>query len=524
MAHIENRSRTQVTVKNRSDLTRLFPHNKLEAAQRYISELRSAGFKPVAAVLDEAYLVRYRLHGKRCNFTARTEKEALATLQRIESEQHHGLFVDYTQAHRLTMADLLVRYLKEEAPRQKGYLITAYQINMWLEDAGLPRQDIAAIHAAHPAPYNRQLKIPSATGRRMSQPSDATQFITRPFASLQPADFQDYIDERLQVVSAATVDRELDVFRAVCQTAMAKWRIHVHISPMAGLERPKYFNERDRRLREDEESRLMAAARVEDQRWATRLLADELYANKRTQTKYQRLKSWRESKSLVVQSDLRSQQTPMLSTFIQFQLMTGARRSETLKLKWEQVDLDRQTAFLPETKNGRSRTLPLRSDLVTLLKQLPRTDGHVFPISVDYLRKAWIRMCEAAGIPTDGDDRLRIHDLRHEAISRIAEAACNTPGGFSLLDLQAFSGHRDPRMLMRYAHLTPTGLAKRLDAAFATEGHATVHHGRRRITQQAGLSVSELLTTPLESDIALPPQTQSPSNVVNFMAYRSRSA
>ena len=79
MAHIENRSRTQVTVKNRSDLTRLFPHNKLEAAQRYISELRSAGFRPVATVLDEAYLVCYRLHGKRCNFTARTEKEALAT-------------------------------------------------------------------------------------------------------------------------------------------------------------------------------------------------------------------------------------------------------------------------------------------------------------------------------------------------------------------------------------------------------------------------------------------------------------
>ncbi len=521
MAHLENRSRTQVTVRNRDDLTKFFPHNKLAAAQRYMSELRAAGFKPTATVLDEAYLVRYTHNGKRRSFTAKSESEAIATLQRIESEQHHGLFVDYTQGHRTTMADLLVRYLKEEAPRQKSFLVTAYQINMWLEDAGLPRQNIAEIHAAHPAPHSRQLQIPKATGRRMSQPSDAAQFITRSFASLEPADFQDYIDERLQIVSPATVDRELDVFRAVCQAAMTKWRIHLHMSPMAGLERPKYFNERDRRLRSDEEARLMSAAQAEDMRWSSRQLADELYAHKRSQTKYQRLRSLKESKTLIEQTD---RLTPMLSTFIQFQLMTGARRAETLKLQWNQVNLEQQTAFLPETKNGRARTLPLRTDLVNLLRQLPRSDNNVFPITMDYLRKAWNRICEAAGIATDGDDRLRIHDLRHEAISRVAEASCNTPGGFSLLDLQAFSGHRDPRMLMRYAHLTPTGLAKRLDAAFANEGHVTTHRGRRRLTEHAELTMSELVTTPLQAEAPPPRPAQVASNVVSFQAFRARLA
>lgn len=73
-------------------------------------------------------------------------------------------------------------------------------------------------------------------------------------------------------------------------------------------------------------------------------------------------------------------------------------------------------------------------------------------------------MCERAGLTGEFD--LHVHDLRHKAISRVAEIGCNTLGGFSLLDLQSFSGHRDVRMLLRYAHLCAQALAKRLDEAF----------------------------------------------------------
>lgn len=99
----------------------------------------------------------------------------------------------------------------------------------------------------------------------------------------------------------------------------------------------------------------------------------------------------------------------------------------------------------------------------------------------------------------------------------MAEAGSRTPGGFSLLDLQAFSGHRDPRMLMRYAHLTPTGLAKRLDAAFEIENSTKAHHGRRRLTKQADLPLSELMSTPMIQEAAS-------SNVVDFKAYRAALA
>ena len=128
--------------------------------------------------------------------------------------------------------------------------------------------------------------------------------------------------------------------------------------------------------------------------------------------------------------------------------MTGARRSETLSLTWDNIDLVNGTAFIPETKNGRPRTIPLRDRVIDFLKQLPRDGETVFPISLDSLRKAWGRICLAAGL-VENDDLL-VHDLRHEAISRVAHAGGRNNGTFTLLDLQAFSGHCDMRMRLAW--------------------------------------------------------------------------
>ena len=502
MASIDNRSRIKIEVSKLSDLTKLFPHTKQAQAAAYFAALRQAGHRPVTTVLDEAYLVRYYLNGKRKSFTAESMAEAVAIQKRIESEQHYGLFQDYTKAHQTTLADLLIRYLHEVAPRNKGFLIEAYKINAWLEDAGLPRQDIAAIHMAHPNPHNRNLHIPRPSNRRMSPPCDAVSFIRKPFSNIDPDDFTDFVDERAQVAEPATIDRDLDIFNTVCTTAINKWRIHVQCSPLLGFDRPKYVNDRDRRLRGDEENRLMAAAHKEDQQWTARVLGDQLFDKKSSRTKYQRLSALKDARLVVAQGALH---TSMLATFTQFQLMTGARRSEALKLTWKNVNLVDQTAFLPETKNGFSRTLPLRADLVELLRGLPKADDYVFPITVDYLRKAWKRICRAANICTEGDDRLRLHDLRHEAISRVAEAGSRTPGGFSLLDLQAFSGHRDPRMLIRYTHLSASGLARQLDAAFAAQELHTVHHGVKRLSKDSKISMAELFAAPLFSAAPIEP-------------------
>jgi hypothetical protein len=76
---------------------------------------------------------------------AASEAEALELKQRIASERRRGIIIDYGLARRTTFADLLIRYLHEESPRHKSFEIEGYKINAILEDAGLPRQDFAAI-------------------------------------------------------------------------------------------------------------------------------------------------------------------------------------------------------------------------------------------------------------------------------------------------------------------------------------------------------------------------------------------
>lgn len=500
MARIENRSRFTVTVKNRGDLAKTFPFDATEAIKAYISELNAQKLKSKVSRLNDAFLVRFRTIGHPdMNLTVGSEAEAVELEQRIEAERRTGLFIDYGKGWKYSFADLMARYLREEAPRQASFEVLGYKINALLEDCGLPRIDLGEVMAAHPNPHPklRSWKPRKATGKAVRTPSVSNHWMRKRFAELMPDDINDYIDDRCQAVEESTVDRELDIFSAVCRIAIDTWRIPVAKSPMDGVKRPRYFNERDRRLKANEEQRLLAAARAEDAKLSLacrleELMADEREASEEAGTVYRRKKIVQAARETYMDEAKTTQvHVPLFETFVHFQLMTGARRGETLSLTWANVDLDEQTAFLPETKNGRSRKLPLRTALVQLLQGLPRSSDRVFPITTEGLRKAWGRMCEAAGLV--GDHELRIHDLRHEAISRVADAGGRSEGGFSLVDLQAFSGHRDTRMLLRYAHLCAKGLAKRLDAAFGDAPTEVTHRGIRRLKKGAELTLAEIV-------------------------------
>lgn len=496
MASIENRSRYQVSVKNRDDLTKTFAHSSKTKAEEYCQSLAQQKLKPKLSRLDDNYIVRVRTRGRDDQvLNANSLKDAELVKAKLKVEHSQGLFIDYSKAQNTSLADLLIRYLWDEAPRNKSFEVEAYKINAMLEDAGLPRQSVREIVAAHKNPCDKvkKMEFRKETGIKVASACSATGFILKPFAALLPEHFTEYVDERCQAVSGATVDRELDIFSAVCNAAITKWRIHVLQSPMDGVTRPQYFNERDRRLKGDEEERLLVAASVEDEKASLASCLDDLVASALRQvdgtpTDYRRRQTRR---SNLQEANTTYVHVPWYETFIQFQLMTGARRSETLDLLWSNVDLDTQTAYLPITKNGRPRKLPLRSDLVEMLSQLPRTSERVFNITPDGLRKAWARICEYAGLV--GENDLHLHDLRHEAISRVAEAGSNTPGGFSLIDLQHFSGHRDVRMLLRYAHLCTQALARQLDAAFSTTEKFNIHRGRKRLAKAAAISVGDII-------------------------------
>lgn len=500
MATIENRSVYVVTVLKREDLTKTFAYTRLKEVKAYVVELKAAGYQPKLSRTNDKFAIRVRDLGHRhqCLY-ATSLGEASQIQKRIESERSTQYFADYALGHSITFGDLLTRYLREEAPRHKGYEVEGYVLNAILDGAGLPRVDIAQAYADHPNPHrslaSKTFRKPSGKSTRKASPKAC--FVRKAFAKVVPTDIQAYIDERCKSVSGATVDRELDLFSAVCRLAIDTWRIPVIKSPMEGVVRPVYFNERDRRLKEGEEKRLLDAAYDEDaqksiERRLEELMDVERAESKKVTTTYQRKNIIKAARiKHLPQAEASYTHTPWMETFVQFQLMTGARLSETKSLTWDNIDFTDQTAFIPETKNGRSRKLALRTDIIELLRQLPRNGEKMFQMSLDALNKAWDRICSAAGLVER--DALLIHDLRHEAISRVADAGGRDSGNFTLLDLQAFSGHRDLRMLLRYTHLCIPGLAKKLDAAFRNETQVVVRRGQRRLKKGAKLNM-KLLT------------------------------
>jgi len=135
---------------------------------------------------------------------------------------------------------------------------------------------------------------------------------------------------------------------------------------------------------------------------------------------------------------------------------TAMRRGEMLALEWQHVDLVRCVAHLPLTKNGDSRDIPLSRRAVAILKGLmadkSRDTQRVFPVTGNSIRLAFEHLRVRAQM-----EDFRIHDLRHEGISRLFEK------GLNIAEVSAISGHKELRMLMRYTHLRAEDLVSRLD-------------------------------------------------------------
>lgn len=129
--------------------------------------------------------------------------------------------------------------------------------------------------------------------------------------------------------------------------------------------------------------------------------------------------------------------------------LTGMRKSEVLRLRWEELDLARGFATLPRSKTGK-KIVPLGPEAVALLEQVPRWDytEFVFPSrragvpSDQALWKVWNRVRTAAGLRD-----VRLHDLRHTWASDAVGA------GVPIYTVGKALGHRKSSTTERYAHL-----------------------------------------------------------------------
>jgi len=138
-----------------------------------------------------------------------------------------------------------------------------------------------------------------------------------------------------------------------------------------------------------------------------------------------------------------------------FSLATGLRQANVFGLKWSQVDLARQAAWIhhDEAKAGRAIGVPLnRTALEVLQRQTGRHPQYVFTNADNKPVRAlghrtWQRALSQAGIQD-----FRWHDLRHTWASWLVQS------GVPLAALQEMGGWETAAMVQRYAHLSPAHL------------------------------------------------------------------
>lgn len=157
-----------------------------------------------------------------------------------------------------------------------------------------------------------------------------------------------------------------------------------------------------------------------------------------------------------LERECKKSRNPWLASALALSVETAMRQGELLNLAWKDIDKKRRLALLldpDKIKTEEPRAVPLTSRAMSVLESIPRsTTGKVFPVERLTLYHAFVAACKRAGISD-----YTWHDLRHEALSRLAER-----GDLSVLELAAISGHKTLQMLKRYTHLQAENLALKL--------------------------------------------------------------
>jgi integrase len=145
-----------------------------------------------------------------------TRQDAERWARSVEVSLDRGTYVDPTEAERVTLDDLIGRYIKEVLPSMKGYVEDSYRLK------AIQRRDIAKINMAR-------------------------------LSSVQIAAYRDH---RLTEVAANTVIRELAYLSSVINNARREWGINI-TNPVQMVRNPSMPQGRNRVITEDELQRLL---------------------------------------------------------------------------------------------------------------------------------------------------------------------------------------------------------------------------------------------------------------------------
>ncbi|MEJ7667591.1 MAG: site-specific integrase [Casimicrobiaceae bacterium] len=245
----------------------------------------------------------------------------------------------------------------------------------------------------------------------------------KPLDNISRATIDKITDAKLaQGVSNATVNRTLELLRAILRKCVNDWEWLERAPHIRMLKQPK---RRIRFLTREEAHRLLAAL------------------------------------------------PEHLADMAAFSLQTGLRASNVTGLQWSQVDVVRRLAWVhaDQAKGRKAIPVPLNSEAVLLIrKRSGKHATHVFSYRGNAITqvstKAWYAALAVVGI-TD----FRWHDLRH------TWASWHVQGGTPLFALQELGGWQSAEMVRRYAHLAAEHLAPYAERLCTVEAVASTNHG-----------------------------------------------
>jgi integrase len=145
-----------------------------------------------------------------------------------------------------------------------------------------------------------------------------------------------------------------------------------------------------------------------------------------------------------------------MGDIVQFCLASAMRIGEVCRLTWADFDRKARTVIVrnrkhPQDKIGNDQIVPLLAatgfDALKIATRQPKGGARIFPHNSKTVTTYFTRATAELGL-----DDLHLHDLRHEAISRLFEA------GFQIQQVALVSGHRDWAMLKRYTHVKAADL------------------------------------------------------------------
>jgi integrase len=158
----------------------------------------------------------------------------------------------------------------------------------------------------------------------------------------------------------------------------------------------------------------------------------------------------------------------MLQFIVPMLLLTGLRKRELLDAKWSDIDLDKKVWFIPVTKSGKPRAVPLSDTAISILMTVPRYKGcqWAFPNPATLkpfvsVFSSWNTARVAAGLKD-----VKVHSLRHAYASFLVNS------GRTLYEVQHLLGHTQVKTTQRYSHLSQNTLMDATNAAARAVGDA----------------------------------------------------